>query len=234
MKYSGYIDGLLAEAAFAKKTGDASWLLNMMSQEEDPIKMALLREVCSDEFISGVKRNSQWLQKEKNRLESLAVEEIEEEQTDRIIKQMEKSLKKEEEEGKKEKEDSLPPSEKIKDDKLFSDEEEPENYNAPLIPMGKEENDEESSKGDVDGENEDQRQNNDQSGEEESSSENQSEKDTKENWEKMRSEAMQKYKENLEKKQQEKQMRDIEESMTNDTPEFGRGKAEEQLRRMEN
>ena len=38
MKYSGYIDGLLAEAAFAKKTGDASWLLNMMSQEEDPIK----------------------------------------------------------------------------------------------------------------------------------------------------------------------------------------------------
>ena len=235
MKYSGYIDGLLAEAAFAKKTGDASWLLNMMSQEEDPIKMALLREVCSDEFISGVKRNSQWLQKEKNRLESLALEEIEEEQTDRIIKQMEKSLKKEEEEGKKEKEDSLPPSEKIKDDKLFSDEEEPENYNAPLIPMGKEENDEESSKGDVDGENEDQRQNNDQSGEEESSSsENQSEKDTKENWEKMRSEAMQKYKENLEKKQQEKQMRDIEESMTNDTPGFGRGKAEEQLRRMEN
>ena len=98
------------------------------------------------------------------------------------------------------KEDSLPPSEKIKDDKLFSDEEEPENYNAPLIPMGKEENDEESSKGDVVGENEDQRQNNDQSGEEESSSsENQSEKDTKENWEKMRSEAMQKYKENLEK-----------------------------------
>ena len=109
MKYSGYIDGLLAEAAFAKKTGDASWLLNMMSQEEDPIKMALLREVCSDEFISGVKRNSQWLQKEKNRLESLALEEIEEEQTDRIIKQMERSLKKEEEEGKKEKEDSLPP-----------------------------------------------------------------------------------------------------------------------------
>ena len=90
MKYSGYIDGLLAEAAFAKKTGDASWLLNMMSQEEDPIKMALLREVCSDEFISGVKRNSQWLQKEKNRLESLALEKIEEEQTDRIIKQMER------------------------------------------------------------------------------------------------------------------------------------------------
>ena len=178
MKYSGYIDGLLAEAAFAKKTGDASWLLNMMSQEEDPIKMALLREVCSDEFISGVKRNSQWLQKEKNRLESLALEKIEEEQTDRIIKQMERSLK-------------------------------------------KEENDEESSKGDVDGE-------------ESSSSENLSEKDTKENWEKMRSEAMQKYKENLEKKQQEKQMRDIEESMTNDTPGFGRGKAEEQLRRMEN
>ena len=233
MKYSGYIDGLLAEAAFAKKTGDASWLLNMMSQEEDPIKMALLREVCSDEFISGVKRNSQWLQKEKNRLESLALEEIEEEQTNRIIKQVEESLKKKEKEEEQEDDRTLPPSDKMKGSDFFFDDNDKEEDDGPLIPM-EEDGKDESSKGDVDGENEDQRQNNDQSGEEESSSENQSEKDTKENWEKMRSEAMQKYKENLEKKQQEKQMRDIEESMTNDTPGFGRGKAEEQLRRMEN
>ena len=69
MKYSGYIDGLLAEAAFAKKTGDASWLLNMMSQEEDPIKMALLREAA----IPGAKEVSCTLPPIKTRV-SMTVE----------------------------------------------------------------------------------------------------------------------------------------------------------------
>ena len=234
MKYSGYIDGLLAEAAFAKKTGDASWLLNMMSQEEDPIKMALLREVCSDEFISGVKRNSQWLQREKNRLESLALEEIEEEQTNRIIKQVEESLKKKEKEEEREDDRTLPPSDKMKGSDFFFDDNDKEEDDGPLIPM-EEDGKDESSKGDIDGENEDQKQQDSQDNDSESgASENQSDKETNQDWEKMRSEAMQKYKENLEKKQQEKQMQDIEESMTNDTPGFGRGRAEEQLRRMEN
>ena len=30
MKYSGFIDSILAEAAFAKKTNDASWLIGRL------------------------------------------------------------------------------------------------------------------------------------------------------------------------------------------------------------
>ena len=72
MKYTGFIDGLLAEAAFAKLTGDISWLDNMLSNEEDPIKRMLLQEVCTEEFLEGVRRDTSWIRKEKTRLESMA------------------------------------------------------------------------------------------------------------------------------------------------------------------
>ena len=85
MKYSGYIDGLLAEAAFAKKTGDDSWLRSMQASEDDPIKIKLLDEVCKEEFMDSVKRTSEWFREQKNRLECIALDQQEEDETDRAI-----------------------------------------------------------------------------------------------------------------------------------------------------
>lgn len=79
MRYSGYIDNLLADAAFAKKTGDASWLQDRLSDEEDPIKRMLLNVVCNPAFIQSVKREGTWLRKTKTYLENLALELMENE-----------------------------------------------------------------------------------------------------------------------------------------------------------
>ena len=57
MKYSGFIDSILAEAAFAKKTNDASWLIKRLQEETDPIKRKLLSVVSNADFIKGVKRD---------------------------------------------------------------------------------------------------------------------------------------------------------------------------------
>lgn len=79
MRYSGYIDNLLADAAFAKKTNDASWLLDRLSYEEDPIKRMLLNVVCNPVFIQSVKREGTWLRKTKTYLENLSLELMENE-----------------------------------------------------------------------------------------------------------------------------------------------------------
>lgn len=79
MRYSGYIDNLLADAAFAKKTNDASWLQDRLSYEEDPIKRMLLNVVCNPAFIQSVKREGTWLRKTKTYLENLALELMENE-----------------------------------------------------------------------------------------------------------------------------------------------------------
>lgn len=79
MRYSGYIDNLLADAAFAKKTNDASWLQDRLSYEEDPIKRMLLNVVCNPVFIQSVKREGTWLRKTKTYLENLALELMENE-----------------------------------------------------------------------------------------------------------------------------------------------------------
>lgn len=79
MRYSGYIDNLLADAAFAKKTNDASWLQDRLSYEEDPIKRTLLNVVCNPVFIQSVKREGTWLRKIKTYLENLALELMENE-----------------------------------------------------------------------------------------------------------------------------------------------------------
>lgn len=235
MKYSGYIDGLLAEAAFAKKTGDVSWLQKMMEQEEDPIKRILLSEVCSDGFINGVKRNSQWLNEQKNRLESIALDELEEESTDRIIRQVEESLKKDKSHPDNEDEESVSPSDMMKCESVFSEDDDPQEEEGPLIPLDEEDQEEESSKIDGEGQDTDQQEQTDQDDTNESSpSDNQSDQEADEQWEKMRSEAMQRYKENLQRKEQEKQMNDISKSMNTDIPGFGRGKAEEEVRKEEN
>ena len=88
MKYTGFIDGLLAEAAFAKLTGDISWLDNMLSNEEDPIKRMLLQEVCTEEFLEGVRRDTSWIRKEKTRLESMALSVIQDEEVEKMLEQM--------------------------------------------------------------------------------------------------------------------------------------------------
>ena len=79
MRYSGYVDNLLADAAFAKKTNDASWLQDRLSYEEDPIKRMLLNVVCNPVFIQSVKREGTWLRKTKTYLENLALELMENE-----------------------------------------------------------------------------------------------------------------------------------------------------------
>ena len=86
MKYSGFIDSILAEAAFAKKTNDASWLIKRLQEETDPIKRKLLSVVCNADFIKGVRRDAGWLRKQTGELEDLAagieggIEEIEAEE----------------------------------------------------------------------------------------------------------------------------------------------------------
>ena len=86
MKYSGFIDSILAEAAFAKKTNDASWLIGRLQTETDPIKRKLLSVVCNADFIKSVRRDAGWLRKQKGELEDLAagieggIEEIEAEE----------------------------------------------------------------------------------------------------------------------------------------------------------
>ena len=88
MKYSGFIDGLLAEAAFAKLTGDVSWLENMVSNEEDPIKRMLLQEVCAENFLDCVRRDTSWIREEKLRLESMALAVIQEEEIEEMLEQL--------------------------------------------------------------------------------------------------------------------------------------------------
>ena len=86
MKYSGFIDSILAEAAFAKKTNDASWLIGRLQTETDPIRRKLLSVVCNADFIKSVRRDAGWLRKQKGELEDLAagieggIEEIEAEE----------------------------------------------------------------------------------------------------------------------------------------------------------
>ena len=77
MRYSGYIDNLLADAAYARKTGDASWLTRRLDYEEDPIKRMLLRLVCTPAFIESVKREGGWLRETKQRLEEIALDAME-------------------------------------------------------------------------------------------------------------------------------------------------------------
>ena len=72
MRYSAFIDNVLAEAAFAKKTGDASWLMNRLYVEEDPIKRKILHIVCNKDFIDNVRRDLEWMRKQKALFEDLA------------------------------------------------------------------------------------------------------------------------------------------------------------------
>ena len=72
MRYSGFIDNVLAEAAYAKKSGDASWLMNRLYVEDDPIKRKILQVVCNKDFIESVRRDMEWMREQKGLLEDLA------------------------------------------------------------------------------------------------------------------------------------------------------------------
>ena len=93
MKYSGFIDEILAEAAFANKTGDTSVLERMMHDEEDLIKRNLLHIVCTPRFIESVKRNSEWFNMQKNYLETLALEHVEDDEVSCFLREMEEQVK---------------------------------------------------------------------------------------------------------------------------------------------
>ena len=98
MKYSGFIDSILAEAAFAKKTNDASWLIKRLQEETDPIKRKLLSVVSNADFIKGVKRDAEWLREQKGKLEDLAagiedgIEEIEAEEVNDHMQSVNRQL----------------------------------------------------------------------------------------------------------------------------------------------
>ena len=52
MKYSRYIDGLLAEALYVKDSGDTSvWLRFMENAIKDPVKKELFLKASDQEFI---------------------------------------------------------------------------------------------------------------------------------------------------------------------------------------
>lgn len=72
MRYSGFIDNVLAEAAYAKKSGDASWLMNRLYVEDDPVKRKILQVVCNKDFIESVRRDIEWMREQKGLLEDLA------------------------------------------------------------------------------------------------------------------------------------------------------------------
>ena len=72
MRYSGFIDNVLAEAAYAKKSGDASWLMNRLHVEDDPVKRKILQVVCNKDFIESVRRDLEWMREQKGLLEDLA------------------------------------------------------------------------------------------------------------------------------------------------------------------
>lgn len=98
MKYSGFIDSILAEAAFAKKTNDASWLIGRLQAETDPIKRKLLSVVCNADFIKGMKREAGWLREQKGKLEDIAadiedgIEEIEAEEVNDHMQSVNRQL----------------------------------------------------------------------------------------------------------------------------------------------
>lgn len=130
MKYSGFIDSILAEAAFAKKTNDASWLIGRLQAETDPIKRKLLSVVCNADFIKGMKREAGWLRERKGKLEDIAadiedgIEEIEAEEVNDHMQSVNYQLAKAAyDDDEDEEEDSMP----LKSD---SDEDEDDFYSS--------------------------------------------------------------------------------------------------------
>ena len=81
MKYSRFIDGLLAEALYVKDSGDISvWLRFMENAINDPVKKELFLKASDQEFISELKKDRRVLQTAHTRLESLAIELLYEEE----------------------------------------------------------------------------------------------------------------------------------------------------------
>lgn len=81
MKYSRYIDGLIAEAFYVKDTGDTSvWLRFEENAMKDPVKKELFLKASDREFISRLKKDRRALQTARSYLESLAIELLYEEE----------------------------------------------------------------------------------------------------------------------------------------------------------
>lgn len=240
MKYSGYIDGLLAEAAFAKKTGDDSWLRRMQASEDDPIKIQLLGEVCKEGFIDSVKRTSEWFREQKNRLECIALDQHEEDETDRVIEQ----YKQQQEEKKKKKEDKGDSEEENDEDiesflaKHFpefnprlDDEDKQEDEGGVPIPLEREDG---SPGDDEDPDGKNGRPEDDEKKGGGGKDDKEEESDSQSDWEKMRGEALQKFMEQLEQDQLEKAMSEGQSSDQSEPSSNMRGMANDVLTEMEN
>ena len=239
MKYSGYIDGLLAEAAFAKKTGDDSWLRSMQASEDDPIKIKLLDEVCKEEFMDSVKRTSEWFREQKNRLECIALDQQEEDETDRAIERY-----KQQQEEKKKKEDEGNSGDETDEDiesfmaknfpdleSLLEDTEELGDESGVPLPL-----DTEKGSPDDDTDPEGRRGKPDEDDKEggKSADDKKNESESQSDWEKMRSEALQKYMEQLDQAQMEKAMSESQNPEQSEPSSYMKGMANDVLTEMEN
>lgn len=210
MKYSGYIDGLLTEAVFVKKTGDASWLRQMLDYETEPVKRMLLEAVCNEQFLSEVQRNTAWINEQKTRLEYMAIELIEDGDLAMIWEQMEKAERK-----KAESEDKYPESEEEPCEEDDSDDpgellqKEPENEGVSDERADGEDSDpEEDNAEDADKDMDD-----GESGESEDENEGEESRQTEKEWEKMRQNAMRRYRRKLERQSMNKAMKELGENL---------------------
>lgn len=235
MKYSGYIDGLLTEAVFAKKTGDASWLRQMLDYETEPVKRMLLEAVCNEQFLSEVQRNTAWINEQKTRLEYMAIELIEDGDLAMIWEQMEKSERK-----KAESEDKYPGSEEEPCEEDDSDDpgellqKEPENEGVSDERADGEDSvpEEDDTEGSAEGESPDslsdtgkedeegegtedtdEDMDDGENGESEDENEGEESRQTEKEWEKMRQNAMRRYRRKLERQSMNKAMKELGENL---------------------
>lgn len=98
MKYSGFIDGLLLEAIHAKRTGDVTGFYQMMKRTQDEICLELIDRVNNPEFITQARRDSYWMSEQKDILERMALDRIEDAEVAAAPPPMRKKKRKQHEE----------------------------------------------------------------------------------------------------------------------------------------
>ena len=212
MRYSGYIDNLLADAAFAKKTNDASWLQDRLSYEEDPIKRMLLNVVCNPVFIQSVKREGTWLRKTKTYLENLALELMENEDyfnAEEMNRHAQKLVKEQQDDS-----ESV-----VGDDAVDIDLEE---FLSDWSYAEDEDEESQSSKGMASGVNDKEDDSEDPKDEDNDEGEDKQERERRKRWEDMRKKAMDKFQSKGEENDTQDSVKDFEKKFDKDTQDYSR------------
>ena len=212
MRYSGYIDNLLADAAFAKKTNDASWLQDRLSYEEDPIKRMLLNVVCNPVFIQSVKREGTWLRKTKTYLENLALELMENEDyfnAEEMNRHAQELVKEQQDDS-----ESV-----VGDDAVDIDLEE---FLSDWSYAEDEDEEYQSSKGMASGANNKEDDSEDPKEEDDDKGEGKQERDRRKRWENMRKRAMDKFRSKDEENDAQDSVNDFEKKFDKDTQDYSR------------